>query len=171
MEKEEKEIKEPKHRGKESPDDLKMMLEDCERLKNEYLAGWQRAKADFLNYKKEETERTLNFIKYANEEWVLKMLPILDNFEIAQSHLPQELNGNEYLKGIFQIKNQMQEFLKNLGLEEIKSLGEKFDPNLHEVVEESENENKEPGIIIEEIQKGYTIGGRLLRAAKVKVSK
>ena len=171
MEKEEKKVQESKHKGKENPEDLKTALDDCEGLKNEYLAGWQRARADFLNYKTEETERIQDFIKYANEDCVLKMLPILDNFEIARNHLPKDLQENEYLRGIFQIENQIQKFLKNLGLEEIKSLGEKFDSSFHEVVEELENENKESGIIIEEIQKGYAIGGRLLRAAKVKVSK
>ena len=75
------------------------------------------------------------------------------------------------MKGFLQIKTQLQNFLKNHGLEEIKSLGEKFDPNFHEIIEEVETKNKESGIIIEEIQKGYKIKNRLLRPAKVKISK
>ena len=70
-----------------------------------------------------------------------------------------------------QIKNQILNFLKEQGVEEIKSVGERFDPNFHEVVEEVKVEGKEPGTIVEEIQKGYKIDGRLLRPAKVKVAK
>lgn len=155
----------------EELEELKKKLEECEKLKEEYLAGWQRARADLLNYKKEELERIGELIKYADVGLILKILPILDNFEIAEKKLPESLKNNENVKGILQIKNQIQDFLKNQGVEEIKSVGEKFDPNLHEVFEEVEIKDKEPGIIVEEIQKGYKINGRLLRPAKVKVSK
>lgn len=144
-----------------SAENLKKEMEDCQKLKDEYLAGWQRARADFLNYKKEEMERVGDVLKYACEGLILKMLPLLDNFEIALKSVPEE--------GFSQVKKQFQDFLKEQGVEEIKSVGEKFDPNLHEVVEEAEG--KESGIVLEEIQKGYTINGRLLRPAKVKVAK
>jgi len=152
-------------------DELKKKLEECQKLKEEYLAGWQRARAELLNYKKEEMERIGEIIKYADLGLILKILPILDNFEIAEKKLPENLKTDENVKGILQIKNQILDFLKNQGVEEIKSVGEKFDPNLHEVVEEVEAKDKEPGIVIEEIQKGYKINGRLLRPAKVKVIK
>ena len=147
-------------------------LEECQKQKEEYLEGWKKARADFLNYKKEEIERIGELIKYANEEFILKILPILDNFEIAIREIQC---SEEILKGFLQIKNQLQDFLKSQGVEEIKTLGEKFDPNFHEVVEEVTEtgslQAKESGIIIEEVQKGYKINGRLLRPAKVKVSK
>ena len=152
-------------------EELQKKLEECERLKNEYLVGWQRSRADLLNYKKEELERVAELIKYANEGIILKILPILDNFEIALKKLPENLKNDENVKGVLQIKNQIQDFLRNQDVEEIKSVGEKFDPNFHEVVEEIEVKDKEPGIIIEEVQKGYSINGRLLRPAKVKISK
>ena len=152
-------------------EELQKKLEECERLKNEYLAGWQRARADLLNYKKEELERVGELIKYANFGIILKILPILDNFEVALKKLPENLKNDENIKGLLLIKNQIQDFLKNQGVEEVKSIGEKFDPNFHEVVEEIETKDKGPGIIIEEVQKGYTINGRLLRPARVKISK
>lgn len=155
----------------EKTEDLKKKLEECERRVSEYLAGWQRARADLLNYKKEELERVGQLIKYADVGIILKILPILDNFELALKKIPENLKNDGYIKGLFQIKSQIQDFLKNQGLEEIKSVGEKFDPNLHEVVEEIEEKGKEVGIIIEEVQKGYLIRDRLLRAAKVKISK
>jgi len=170
-------------------EDLKKKLEECQKLREEYLAGWQRARADFLNYKKEEIERIEEILKYADVGLILKILPILDNFEIAEKKLPENLKTDVNVKGILQIKNQILEFLKNQGVEEIKAVGEAFDPNLHEVMEEIEpafapasaeatagkkaTEGKEikSGVIIEEIQKGYKINGRLLRPAKVKVTK
>lgn len=150
---------------------LEQSLQECQKLKEEYLLGWQRARADFLNYKKEEMERLQSILKYANEGLILKVLPILDNLEIAEKKLPEDLKNDENVKGLLLIKNQILDFLKAQNVEEIKALGEKFDPNFHEVVEEIENREKESGIILEEIQKGYTINGRLLRPAKAKVSK
>ena len=152
-------------------EDLKKQLEECQKLKEEYLAGWQRERADFLNYKKGELERIGEIIKYGDLGLILKILPIADNFELAEKNLPENLKTDENVKGILQTKNQILDFLKNQGVEEIKSVGEKFDPNFHEVIEEVEVKDKESGIIIEEIQKGYKINGRLLRPAKVKISK
>ncbi|PIR02140.1 MAG: nucleotide exchange factor GrpE [Candidatus Nealsonbacteria bacterium CG_4_9_14_0_2_um_filter_37_38] len=176
-------------------EELKKKLEECQKLKEEYLAGWQRERADFLNYKKEEMERIGGILKYANAELILKILPILDNFEIAARQNPvrslekaglnwqEKERINHVIQGFLQIKAQLQDFLKNQGVEEIKTVGEKFDPNFHEAVEEveppytkiveNEKESKkvEPGIILEEIQKGYTLNGRVIRPAKVRVSK
>lgn len=144
-------------------ENLKKELEECQKLKDEYLAGWQRARADLLNYKKDEKERVGDVLKYACDGLILKMLPLLDNFDVALKHLPDQ--------GFSQIRKQFQDFLKDQDVEEIKSVGEKFDPNLHEVVKEIETEDKESGVVLEEVQKGYKINGRLLRPAKVKISK
>lgn len=148
-------------------------LAKCQKQKEEYLAGWQRARADFLNYKKEEMERISGLMLYAHEEMILKVLPILDNFDLAKKKLPEDLKNDENVKGVLQIRAQIAEFLKNYGIEKIKTIGEKFDPNLHEAVEEdSETESKaEKNTIVEEVQKGYLIQNRVLRAAKVKVAK
>jgi len=170
---------------------LKEGLEECQKRKEEYLAGWQRERADFLNYKKEEMERIGELMKYANEELILKILPVLDNFELAEKNLKENRDDNEYIKGLLQIKRQLLDFLKCQGVEEINSVGEKFDPNFHEVVEEVpsdspalasakagdlakegvESEAVKSGTIIEEVQKGYKTNNGLLRPAKVKVAK
>jgi len=146
-------------------------LEESEKKAAEYLAGWQRSRADLLNYKKEEMERIGEFLKYASEEFVLKVLPILDNFEIIEKKMPDNLKNDENIKGLLMIKNQLRDFLKSQGAEEVKSVGQNFDPNLHEVVGETEAKDKEKGLIVEEVQKGYKINGRLLRPAKVKIIK
>lgn len=183
MEEEKTESNKEPEKGSET-EELKKQLEDYQKLKEEYLAGWQRARADLLNYKKEEMERIGEFLKYGNEEFILKILPILDNFEVVETKLPEDLKKDDNVKGLLMLKNQLQDFLKSQGVEEIKSIGERFDPNFHEAIEEVETKNEEQdkkekvpgiiiesGIILEEIQKGYTINGRLLRSAKVKISK
>ncbi len=160
-------------------EELKKKLEECEKQKCEYLSCWQRERAEFLNYKKEEMERVGEFLKYANEAFILKILTILDNFEVIERKLPENLKKDENIKGLLLIKNQILDFLKAQGVETIKSIGEKFDPHLHEIVGEvassevltKEGAKPESGTIIEEIQKGYKINGRLLRPAKVKISK
>ena len=149
----------------------KKELEKCEKQKEEYLAGWQRARADFLNYKKEEMERIAGIVFYSQEGMILKILPILDNFDLVEKKLPQELKDDTNVEGMLQIKNHFHDFLKNYGIEVMKVLGEKFDPNFHEAVEQIEAKGKEKGIIVEEIQKGYLIQNKVLRAAKVKVAK
>ena len=172
----EKEIDELKKKGDESKDSSSPIadtreLEECQKQKDEYLTGWQRERADFLNYKKGELERIGEIIKYGDLGLILKILPILDNFEIAEKKLPENLKNDDNVKGILQLKNQILDFLKNQGVEEIKSLGEKFDPNFMEVVETTEAKDKESGIVVEEIQKGYKINGKVLRPAKVRVTK
>lgn len=173
--------------------ELKKQIEELQKQKGEYLAGWQRARADLLNYKKEEMERIDGILQYAQEEFILKILPILDNFNLALKEIPEELKKNEHpeglrrdvgsygasVKGLLQIKTQIEDFLKSQGVEEIKAVGKKFDPNFHEIIGEvnpseasaKEGEFSEPGVIVEEAQKGYTISGKLLRPAKVKINK
>lgn len=151
-------------------EDLKKQLEECQKERDEYLAGWQRAKADFINHKREELERMQEIMKFAEEEMILKMLSILDDFQLAENHLSDQEKENEKIKGILQIKKRIDELLKNSSVEEIKSVGEKFDPNFHEAVELAESD-KESGTIIEELQKGYLMAGRVIRPSKVKVSK
>jgi molecular chaperone GrpE len=147
----------------------KSKTKELEELCNKYLNGWKKERADFMNYKKEEMERIKGLIQYATEEMILNMLPILDNFNIAEKGIPQELKKDSHIKGLLQIKNQILGFLKAKGVKEIKAVGSDFDPNFHEVVEEVKG--KKPGIITEEVKKGYTINNKLLRPTLVKVSK
>ena len=146
-------------------------LKECQKKRDEYLAGWQRTQADFLNYKKKESERLKEFSEYANLSLVLKILPILDNLDLIEKNLSEELKNNENIKGVLQIKTQVLDFLKNQKIEKIKVVGEKFDPNFHEAIEQVEIEGKESGIIIEEVQKGYKLRSMVIRPAKVRVTK
>ena len=162
---------------KQNLEELKKKIEESEKQKSEYLAGWQRARADFLNYKKEEIQRVGELVSFTHIDMVLKLLPILDNFKkankeglkILEKHQCERLEQS--VKGFSQIENQIQIFLKGYGVEEIKAIGQKFDPIFAEAIGEVEKKNKEKGIIIEEIEKGYTLQGKVIRPAKVKVAK
>jgi len=138
--------------------------------KDEYLENWKRERAAFLNYKKEEGERMNKIVQFANQSLILDVLNILDNIYMAEEKLPQDLNKNQWVRGILSIKDQILGFLKNQGIEEIESLGKDFDPNFHEAIEMIEDES-DSGIIIKEIKKGYILNGRVIRPAKVKIAK
>jgi len=127
----------------------------------------QRLQADFENYKRRtETEKS-EFMIYSNSELIKKLLPLLDNFEIALKNTEKH---EEFIKGIELIFSQFIDILKDRKVERIKSVGEKFDPNKHEALMAQES-NEESNMILEEFQSGYTIGEKILRPAKVKVSK
>ena len=141
----------------ENIEKIKKELEEAKVKGEEYLNGWKRERADFLNYKKEEMERISDLAKYANEEIILKLLPVLDNLCLAVKHVSDP--------GILQIKKQLEDFLQKEGIEAIKTVGEKFDPNTMEAVEGAGE------TVTEEVQRGYTLHGKLIRPAKVKVAK
>jgi molecular chaperone GrpE len=146
-------------------EEVKKQLEEAKEKCEEYLNGWKRERADFLNYKKDEMERIGQLVKYSEEELILKIIPILDNIYLAETHVPEELKENNWIIGFTQIKNQLCDFLAKEGIEPIKTVGEPFDPNTMEAVE-GEGET-----VSEEVQRGYTMNGKLIRVAKVKVSK
>lgn len=151
--------------------ELEEKLNECQKLKEEYLAGWQRARADFLNYKKEEKARIGTNLFFIKGGWLLKLLEIYDALERAKEHLPEDLKDIEWVKGVLQIENQFESFLKEQDLARVNPVGENFDPELHQAVEQVEVKGKEPGKIAEVLEKGYLLSGQLLRPAKVKVVK
>jgi len=167
----EKEEKKKTKFKKDDLEELKRKLQECEKQRDEYLAGWQRQRADLLNYKKEEAQKFQQLLKYAVESLVLNFLAILDNFEITENSLTKEQKKEPSIQGLLQIKTQIQDFLKQQGLQEIEAENKKFDPNFHEVVQEIEKQGEESGKIIEVIQKGYTLNNRVIRPSKVKIIK
>jgi len=144
-------------------------LEEIKKKCAEYLCGWKRERADFLNYKKEEVERISQLAKFANEDLILKLLPVLDNMCLAVEHIEDE--------GVQQIKKQLEDFLKEQGIEALETINKPFDPATMEAVGETESpdrrmsEDAEPGTVIEEVQRGYTMHGKVIRPARVKISK
>lgn len=154
------------------PENFEEKLKECEKQKNEYLDGWKRERASFLNYKKEEMERIDGLMKYCNEEMVLRILPILDNLYLAEKEIPDDFTNHEWVKGLLQIKNQALEFFKAHKVSEIEAkAGDNFDPNIHEAIGTVEEGDMEPGKIIEIAKRGYKLDDKVIRPAIVKVSK
>lgn len=142
--------------------------EDVSANDSEYIEKYQRLMADFANYKQREEKSKADFKKFASSSLVEKLLPVLDNFDRALKDKDPE---DPFVKGVIMTRDELIKILKNEGLEEIASDGEKFDHNLHHAVMTEESETVEEDYIIETFQKGYTLNGRVLRPAMVKVSK
>lgn len=136
--------------------------EDIETIKKqaeEYLNGWKRAKADYLNLKKDMEAQNKEIKEWMSKIFILPLLEIMDNFDRAGT-----LDA-----GVESIKKQFEDFLKINRVEAMKTIGEKFDPLKHEAIESIAG--GEFGMIAEEMQKGYLVGEEVLRPAKVKVYK
>ena len=137
---------------------------------DEYLDGWKRAKAELINYKNDEFKRMSEIIRFAGEDIIRDMVVILDSFDLCIVSLNKH-NESVAAKGIYMIRSQMEDMLKKRGLERIiVSVDRQFDPALHEAISAIESD-KPSGIIIQEIEKGYMWNGKLLRPARVVVSK
>jgi molecular chaperone GrpE len=142
---------------------------DEEREKAErYLANWQRAQADLVNYKKRVEQDKGEAIKFANVTLIRNLLPVLDDFERAFNSIPAQLSGLTWIDGIGLIHRKLQAILEAQGVSQIKARGEIFDPALHEAVMYGEGEE---GKVITEFQKGYKLYDRLIRPALVMVGK
>ncbi|MFA6993446.1 MAG: nucleotide exchange factor GrpE [Patescibacteria group bacterium] len=145
--------------------------EIVEKSVEDYEAKWLRALADYQNLKKQTVSDRAEFIKYANAGLILELLPILNNFKVAADHVPPEQQEADWVKGIFHIKTQLADLLKNMGIEQIPTVGEKFDPQFHEAVGQEAVEGKAEGEIIKEVRAGYTLHGKVIDPAKVIVNK
>ena len=152
-------------------DEMQKKLKECQAKAEEYLNGWKRAKADYLNLKKEfEKERT-ELIKFANAALILDLLPIYSHLEKAFKQVPEEQIQSAWVKGLSHIKKEFEDFLKNLGLEKIKSEGEKFNPEFHEAVEQSTEGQAPSGTIVKEVEPGFQMYGKVIKPAQVIVKK
>lgn len=146
---------------------LREKLKNCQKEREEYLNGWQRERADFVNYKKNEEQRLEERIEFFKKKILLEFLSVLDNIERAEKNLPEDMKKNSWVEGVLGIKKQVEDILKKEGVEELE-LNNEFNPEFCEAVELVEGEE---GKIIEILQKGYLLNNKLLRPAKVKVGK
>ncbi len=164
------------------------MKEDLEKLKKEreeYLNGWKRAKADLINYQKDENQRLNEAIIFANSRLAKDILNVLDSFQLAASAATRisadqggeaaDLNAEKTRKGFLLIQSQLQDILKRHGVEKIiVKKGDNLDVSLHEVMREVEldaSDSALAGKIAEEILPGYKMHDRVLRASKVSIGK
>lgn len=128
----------------------------------------QRERADAVNLRRRHDEDMANLRVRVKASVVKDLLPIIDNFERALKHVPDELADNDYVKGVQGVVKQFEKTLGDMGVERIKTVGEPFDPELHEAVSAEEGDG-DTEIVSEELQSGYKIGTDVIRHAMVRV--
>lgn len=148
-------------------------VSEVEKLKNltdEYLNGWKRAKADYLNLKKDMEKQLSQSAQFAAAATILELLPIADHFKLAMDHIPQEEKQKEWVKGIVHINKEFYDMLKKFGIETIETVGKEFNPELHEAVSREKKEGVKPHTILKELTPGYKLFDKVLQHAKVHVA-
>lgn len=148
-------------------EDLKNKDKEIKEFKDKYL----RALADLDNYRKRMDKELDSYRKYAQVEFFNKIIPVLDSFDRAIDGASLENDYEKYTQGVEMIYRQLKDALRSMGLEEFSSLGDFFDPTRHEAVATVVNNDKPDNTIVEEISKGYVVHERVIKPAKVLVSK
>jgi molecular chaperone GrpE len=138
---------------------------------NEYLEGWQRARADFTNYKKRVEREQSQIYQNAAGNILKRYLGIIDDLERALKARPQNGDGAAWAEGIELIYRKLLAILENEGIQPMEVEGKQFDPNLHEAIMSEDSYQHESGQIIEVLQQGYLLGDRVLRPAMVRVAR
>ncbi len=155
---------EPVTAAEEDVDTLRQVLAEEKTKAESYLASWQRAQADFINYKRRAEQEKEEIGKFANAMLMTGLLPVIDDLERAFAAIPARLAKMSWIDGIRLIERKLEASLETQGLSPIKALGEPFDPNLHEAV--MHGKGKE-GMVVQELQKGYRLHERVIRPAMV----
>src|SRR3989344_43532 len=157
--------------GDEARDKIKKLKEElgeCRKKAEEYLAGWQRAKADFINSRKDEEKEREAMVRFANKKLLYELLSVKDSMEMALERA-EEIDKS-FAGGLNQILSLLSQIMRGCGVSETEALGQRFNPEEHESMEEEEvSEAEKDQVILEVVQKGYKIHDRVLRPAKVKV--
>ncbi len=134
----------------------------------ELTEALQRERADVTNVRRRHEEQLANLKSVVKASVVRDLLPVVDNFERALKHVPEDLQGNDYIKGVEGVVKQFEKTLADIGVERIKTVGEPFDPQYHEAVSMEEGEGATE-VVSEELQAGYKIGDEVIRHAMVRV--
>jgi molecular chaperone GrpE len=145
---------------------LKQALAEEKKKAEANLVGWQRAQADFINYKRRAEQEKEDICKFANTELLCCILPVLDDLERAFTASPSQSDKTGWIDGIRLITRKLRASLEAQGLCPIEALGHPFDPNLHQAMREDKGKE---GIVIEEVERGYTLHDRVIRPSKVVV--
>jgi molecular chaperone GrpE len=147
---------------------LREQLEQERQRADTNYSNWQRATADFVNYKRRTEQEREEQARFANTALVLNILPAVDDLERALQHVDPALEGSVWVDGVRQILRKLKGALNAAGVTEIPAQGEPFDPNLHEAIAEDQGEE---GKVVSEAQRGYRIGNRVIRPSMVIVGR
>ena len=166
------ETKHPKKKKDEKEiEELKNKLEQKEKEAKEYYDRLLREAADFENFKKRAARDKEDWTKFANEDLIKAILPVIDNLERAINHAEKVVDTGVMIEGVRLTIRQILQTLNRFGLASFESVGKPFDPSMHEAMLVVESDEHQPNHVVEEFQKGYLLNNRLLRPATVSVSK
>lgn len=158
--------------SKDQPGDLEERLSALQAQADEYLDLWRRIAADFANYKKRQERERSDFMKYANAGLITRLLPVLDDFQRALSAVPDNPNELTWIEGISLIERKLWTALEQEGVRAIPATPDQpFDPAVHEALTWEETNTVGDGHIIEQVQQGYELHGRVLRPPLVRVAR
>jgi len=152
-----------------SVEQLQKLLSDEQKKSAEYMESWQRSRADFANLKRRTDNEKSSLSAEAREKLLVRLLPVVDDFERAMLTLPESLKGEAWVNGVSLIEKKLKTFLDQEGVSEVPSLNANFDPRYHEAVQQDDSSNGDTEYVAEVYQKGYKLGDRVIRAAAVKV--
>jgi molecular chaperone GrpE len=148
--------------------ELEQLLAAEQAKADEYKENWQRSHADFTNFRRRNESERSDLIAYGNTTLLTKLLPVVDDFDLALANLPPEAKDSSWIEGITLIQRKLQRLLESEGVAPIEALGQPFDPNLHEAVVMDDGA-REPYSVVAELRKGYRIRDRVLRPTVVRV--
>lgn len=182
---EEKEKEKDKGRGgpaeEAAPKEKVVSAEEYEALKKEleakkteaaeYLDHLKRLKAEFENYKKRQLKEQTQFLELSAQDLMGKLLPVLDNFELALLAAEDSKDFERLIRGIEMVYGELKDVLRKEGLRVIESIGKQFDPQVHEAVMQVHSDEHEDNTIVDVLRQGYTFKGKVMRPAMVKVAK
>jgi len=160
-----------KKKKDEVTDELQKALEEKESSLNELNNKYLYLQAELENFKKIKAKEKQDLLKFGNETLIKELLPVIDNLERAIDHAGNSEESTGIVEGVRLTLNEFLKVLERSGVERVDSVGKKFDPNFHEALFQEEREDLEPDTVTSELQKGYTLNGRLLRPSRVSVSK
>ena len=149
---------------KPTQDDVQALQQQLEVL----TAALQRERADATNIRRRHDEQLAGLKTAVKASVVRELIPVVDNFERALKHIPEDLTDNDYVKGVQGIVKQFESSLAGLGVERIKTVGEIFNPHYHEAISMEEGDGTKE-VVSEELQAGYRLGGEVIRHAMVRV--
>lgn len=154
-----------------TPEELRQLLTEEKRKSAEYLESWQRSRADFVNLKRRTEIERNNISIEAREKLLLKYMTVVDDFERALQHLPENLKNEPWIGGVLQIEKKLKNILEQEAIVEIPAEGQEFDPRFHDAVQRDDEGSGDKDYVTAVYQKGYKLGDRVIRPAVVKVGR
>jgi molecular chaperone GrpE len=150
---------------------LQAKLAEEQKKSSEYLESWKRSQADFVNLKRRTEIEKTNWSNEIRERILLRVLPVVDDFERALASMPETLKGEPWINGVNLIEKKLKTVLEQEGVSQIEAQGANFDPRFHDAVQQDDSGDGNQEYVAEVYQKGYKMGDRVIRPAAVKVGR